>query len=234
MQLICDVSNAVVDAFRPLQMRCDVSVAEESVDLWLHGIIGDDTTQTDSLSIGRILAANRGKPVTMRVNSPGGLAYDGVAMFNAIKGHDATTTAVIEGLAGSAASLAAIACDHVHCQPGSAFHPHYSLVVAIGHQAEIRDALLGQERLDTDLEQMYAEESGRSVKQVKADLIGPNGDGTRFSAEEAVAAGYADKLIVRPGKNTKEAATTRDSMLAARVSQFDVMRKTFDSPMRKR
>jgi len=136
-------------------------------------------------------------------------------------------------LAGSAASLAAIACDNVHCQPGSAFHPHYSLVVAIGHQAEIRDALLMQERLDTDLEQMYAEESGRSVKQVKADLIGPNGDGTRFSAEEAVAAGYADKMIVRQGKAAKPAAITRDNTLAA-MAAFDLMRKTFDSPLRGR
>lgn len=179
-------------------------VTDDSVDVWLHGFVGDEYDAADSQTIGQVLATNRDKPVTLRVNSPGGLAYDGVAIYHAIDQHPQKTTGVIEGLAGSAASLAVIACDHVTCHVGAVFHPHYSLVIAFGHQPEIRDALAIQERLDLDMEVLYAQASGRSIEDVKKDLTGPNGDGTRFSAEQALAAGYVDEII--PANKNKQRA----------------------------
>lgn len=193
------------------------NVTDDAVDIFLHGIVGDEYNQTDSLSISRILTENRGKSVNLRVNSPGGLAYDGVAIYNAIDQHDGPTTGTIEGLAGSAASLAVIACDTVRCHASAAFHPHYSLVMAFGHQADIREALAIQEVLDTELEQVYAEASGRSIEQVKADLMGANGDGTRFTPAEALAAGYVDEVI--PHRKQKQAADVRGvSPVAAAAS----------------
>jgi ATP-dependent protease ClpP protease subunit len=128
-QLHCIAPTAdLLASLRPKQMGVQCAVTDDAVEIFLHGIIGDEYTETDSLSVGRILAANRGKPVTLRVNSPGGLAYDGVAMYNAIDAHDGKTTGIIEGLAGSAASLAVVACDVVKCHSSAAFHPHYSLV----------------------------------------------------------------------------------------------------------
>lgn len=185
-------------------MPVSYAVSDESVDIWLHGAIGDEYTESDALSVSKLLAQNRGKPVNLRVNSPGGLAYDGVAIYNAIDGHDAHTTGTIEGLAGSAASLAVIACDTVRCHSSAVFHPHYSLIGVVGHQADVREALSIMEQLDRDFEDVYAEASGRTKAQVQADLLGPNGDGTRFSAQAALEAGYVDELI--PHKKSKQAA----------------------------
>ena len=120
-------------------------------------------------------------------------------------------------MAGSAASLAVIACDTVRCYQAGVFQPHYSMIMAMGHQAEIRQALATQERLDQDLESVYANASGQSVATVKEQLLGPHGDGTRFSAEQALKAGYVDEVI----KHTKKkgvAAEVKDSVAIQRVA----------------
>jgi|TARA_R110000751_G_scaffold273379_1_gene374109 ATP-dependent protease ClpP protease subunit len=192
-------------------MHVEYNVTDEAVEIMLHGVIGDDFTGTDSQTVARVLSQNRGKSVELRVNSPGGLAYDGVAMFNAIKSHDGATTGIIEGMAGSAASLAVIACDRVLCYQGAVFQPHYSMIMTVGHQADIRDALEKMIKLDGDLEQLYSEQSGQSVAVVKAQLMGSHGDGTRFTAAEALAAGYVDEVISHGKK--KQAAAKLDAAL---------------------
>jgi ATP-dependent Clp protease, protease subunit len=188
--------DSVFDA----EFKITCSVNNDSVEVWLHGIIGDEYTQTDSASISKLLSANRGKPLSLYVNSPGGLAYDGVAIFNAIQSHTGPTTGIIEGLAGSAASLAVMACDTVKAYETSKFHPHYSLCIAMGHKADIQDTLIMMEKLDADLEQLYATRTGNAVDVIKSHLVGPHGDGTHFTATEAKAAGYVDELIPTAGK----------------------------------
>ena len=194
-QLTCKIPARLMASFHDECMPIAYMVSEDTVDIFLHGIVGDEYTQTDSLSIAMLLASNKGKAVNLRVNSPGGLAYDGVAMFNAIGSHDGPTTGIIEGMAGSAASLAVLACDTVKCYASAVFHPHYSIVMAVGHQADVREALAIQMVLDTDLEKRYAEKSGQTIDEVKKQLMGPNGDGTRMSAEIALAAGYVNEII---------------------------------------
>jgi ATP-dependent protease ClpP protease subunit len=205
-QLICKIPSRLMASFSDEALPVQYLVSDDSVDIFLHGIVGDEYTQTDSLSVAQLLASTKGKAVNLRVNSPGGLAYDGVAMYNAIDSHDGPTTGIIEGMAGSAASLAVIACDTVKCYSTAVFHPHYSLIMAMGHQADIREALAIQEVLDSDLETVYSEASGQSLQQVKKDLMGANGDGTRMNAEAALSAGYVDEIIGH--KKQKQAAST--------------------------
>ena len=181
------------------------AVSDQGVEVWLYGIVGDEYTKTDSLSIGQLLSTNKGKPLTMYVNSPGGLAYDGVAIFNAIQSHKGPTTGIIDGLAGSAASLAVMACDTVKAFETAKFHPHYSLCIAAGHKTEIADTLIMMEKLDTDLEKTYAARSGNSIETVKQHLTGPHGDGTHFTAAEAKAAGYVHEIISTNGRKANQA-----------------------------
>lgn len=204
-QLTCKIPQKLMASFHDESMSVQYLVSDDSIDIFLHGIIGDEYTQTDSLSVAQLLAKHKGKPVNLRVNSPGGLAYDGVAMYNAIDAHDGQTTGIIEGMAGSAASLAVIACDTVKCYSSAVFQPHYSLIGVVGHQADLREALGIMEVLDSDLEEVYAEASGQTLDKVKQDLMGPNGDGTRFNAAAALAAGYVDEIIEH--KKQKQAAS---------------------------
>ena len=127
----------------------------------------------------------------------------------------------------SAASLAVVGCDRVKCYEGAVFHPHYSLVLAFGHQPEIRQALAIQERLDLDLEQMYKRVSNQTLAKVRQDLEGPHGDGTTFSAQEAVNAGYVHEVVslwdgtpAPAGVEAEALDRNRRNLLAARTKQM--------------
>ena len=47
--------------------------------------------------------------LTLRINSPGGSVFDGVAIYNALKRHQAKVTVWIDGIAASIASMVAMA-----------------------------------------------------------------------------------------------------------------------------
>ena len=51
--------------------------------------------------------------LTVRINSPGGSVFDGIAIYNALKRHDAAITVWIDGIAASIASMMAMAGDEV-------------------------------------------------------------------------------------------------------------------------
>jgi ATP-dependent Clp protease protease subunit len=51
--------------------------------------------------------------LTLRINSLGGSVFDGVAIYNALKRHDARVTVWIDGIAASIASMIAMAGDEV-------------------------------------------------------------------------------------------------------------------------
>jgi len=198
--------------------------------IWMHGIVGDEFDGLDSHTIGEHIAGlNPTTRVVLHVNSPGGLAYDGISIFNAILGHPGDSVGVIEGTAGSAASLAVMACDTVRCHVGGVFHPHYSLILAIGHKHDLRNALEIVEMLDADLERLYAARSGRSLEQVREDLQGKGGDGTPFNAEQAREAGYVDEIVEvpsrMPGKNEQNEDEEPD---ASRRHRVEILRKRLD------
>ena len=195
---------------------------DDGVEIMLHGFVGDEYTGTDSGTLAQTLSQNRGKPVTLRVNSPGGLAYDGVAIYNAIASHDGPTTGIIEGMAGSAASLAVIAADTVKSYPSGQFVPHYAIGLAYGHQSDLRDALTRLEKLDAEVEQIYAERSGQDLGTVRKQLLGPEGDGTQFSAKEAMEAGYVDEIIELKKKGKTPKYTTTAALHQMRLRLLDI------------
>src|SRR5689334_15856520 len=49
--------------------------------------------------------------INVRINSPGGNVWDGIAIFNLLKQHKAQVHVQVDGIAASAASLVAMAGD---------------------------------------------------------------------------------------------------------------------------
>lgn len=64
-------------------------------------------------SIKEQLAALKGKPIDVYINSDGGMVSAGMAIANMLKRHDAPTTAHIDGWAASIASVIALSCNRV-------------------------------------------------------------------------------------------------------------------------
>lgn len=212
------IENAVKDE----NFRVFYNNTADELEIFLYGVVGDEYTQSDAGSIARILAANRKKPASMRIASHGGLAYDGLAIHNAFADHDGPTTAIIESVAASAASLAAIGADKVKMYANATYHIHEGIGFAYGHIAEIKETIDWLETFNEAAVKTYAAKTGKSEKVMAAALLGANGDGTKYNAQQALEMGFIDEIVeAGSSKKTKPKNDTAklQSMLNYRIAK---------------
>jgi hypothetical protein len=73
--------------------------------------------------------------LNLRVNSPGGDMFDGVAIFNTLRNHEARKVIHVDGLAASAASVIAMAGDEVVMGTGTQLMIHNAWSFMVGDAA---------------------------------------------------------------------------------------------------
>jgi len=129
-------------------------------------------------------------PVTLRINSPGGDVFAGIAIAQAIREYADGVTVKIDGLAASIASVIAIAGREVTAAPGSFVMIHKAWTMMIGNSDDLtREAAL-LEKVDGSLAGQYLAKAGDGTDWVAAMKAE-----TWYTAEEAVAAGLIDSII---------------------------------------
>ncbi len=129
--------------------------------------------------------------ITLHVNSYGGDVFEGLTMMHSLRSHPATVTAIVEGVAASAASFIAVGgADRVVMREGTRMMVHNALSIAMGNADEMDKISSRLRSTSTDIAAIYAERSGRDAAEWQSamDLE------TWFNADEAVAAGLADAV----------------------------------------
>lgn len=129
--------------------------------------------------------------ITVGINSPGGIVFDGIAIMNALKRHPAKVIARIDGLAASAASFIAMAGDEIQTSKYAEMMIHEARGVVMGTAddfKEMRDLLI---RHNESIASVYADRAGGDIK----DWLKLMKNETWFTADEMVAAGLADTII---------------------------------------
>ena len=168
----------------------------DAVEITIYGVVGDTFDGVTPGEVAAILKANRRKPVNVRINSPGGLAYDGITILNSLISHDARVTTTIEGIAASAAAIIAMAGDTIRVFENATLMIHRAWLMTIGnidHHIEIVDNL---RRIDDQIASTIATRRGLAKSKVVKLMEGKDGaDGTSFNATEAKAAGLVDEVI---------------------------------------
>lgn len=129
--------------------------------------------------------------LTVRINSPGGDVFDGIAILNALRNHDGTVTTIVDGLAASAASFIAQAGTHRIMARNSEMMIHDASGLCIGNAKDMGEMVAMLERVSDNIADVYAERSGRGSKDAWRAAMTAE---TWYSAQEAVAAGLADEL----------------------------------------
>lgn len=125
------------------------------------------------------------------VNSPGGDAYDGIAIMNALRRHKAKVEVTVDGLAASAASIICMAADKLIMNRGSELMIHDTWTIAWGSADELRAAAGQLDKLSDSYADCYAQRAGGSREKWRAAMR----DETWYTAEEAVEAGLADEWV---------------------------------------
>lgn len=128
--------------------------------------------------------------LTVRVNSPGGNAFDGINIANAIMRHPGKTVTYVDGLAASAASVIAVASDEVVVSKYGQAMVHDARAGQYGTAKDLRSVADHLEKLSASYANIYADRAGGTVE----DWAQAMADETWYNADEMVAAGLATRV----------------------------------------
>ncbi len=129
--------------------------------------------------------------ITVRINSPGGDVFEGVAIYNRLKQHKANITVYIDGLAASIASIIALAGDKVYIGEGALFMIHLPWTFAMGDRMAMENTI---NRL-MDVEEQLLGIYSKKTKMEKTEIRKMLEDETWMDAEQAIAAGFVDEKV---------------------------------------
>ncbi|MFN6549496.1 head maturation protease, ClpP-related [Mycolicibacterium septicum] len=149
----------------------------------------------------------------IRINSPGGSVFDGIAIYNAIERHPAKVTMYIDGLAGSAASFIAMAGDEIVINRYAKMMIHDASGIVVGAAADMGAMAGVLNMLSQTIAQVYADRAGGTTEQWRQAMLTE----TWYSAEDAVQAGLADR-ISGPASRTKTATPPRQGAYGQAVA----------------
>jgi ATP-dependent protease ClpP protease subunit len=129
------------------------------------------------------------KNIHVRLNSPGGEVFDGLAIHTALKNHPAAVTVEVYGVAGSIASIIAMA-GRLSMPANTFLYIHDPLAIVMGDADDMRDMADALEKIGSGLLSTYMAKSGKDEKTVKKWMA----NDTWFTAQEALEAGLADEV----------------------------------------
>lgn len=191
---LLQMASANASASKPLRAE---SVGREAT-VYLHGVIGGWLGDVDETEFVKALAGIDADVIHLRIDSPGGDVFAARAMMTAISQHSAKIVAHVDGLAASAATGICMACDEVEITQGGGFMIHNAWTIAIGNKDEMLKTGELLEKIDAGLTNDYARRTGKDKSDIKTWMDNE----TWFSADEAVANGFADRVIEVVGKRT--------------------------------
>jgi len=179
----------------------------------IYDVIGEDSWTGNGFTAKRMSAALRSigaRDVTVKINSPGGDFFEGVAIYNLLREHPAAVTVRVMGLAASAASIIAMAGDRIEMGRGAFLMIHNAWAVAIGNRHDMRAAADTLEPFDAAMAGIYEHRSGLAAKKV-AELMDAE---TWLAAAQAVEMKFADAVI--DDEATTDGSTSARADLAAK------------------
>lgn len=169
------------------------AAADGAAEIFLYDAIGDWGVSAADFAVA--LSALKGQAVRIRINSPGGDAFAGMAMYELIRQHDGEVEARVDALAASAASYLMLGASRVTLAENATVMIHKAWGMTIGNADEMRATAAILDRLDGQQAQIFSSETGKSIDEIMAALAAE----TWFTAQEAVDFGIAD-AIVEPSK----------------------------------
>ncbi len=164
-----------------------IALSVERAEITLSGIVGIDF---DAETVSDALALLSG-PVRIRLNSGGGIAFDGTAIHSVLSDYRGHKTIIVHGIAASAASVIMMAGDRIEMAAGSVLmihDPSQDITSYRGTSGEHRRVADSLDKISDAVAQIYAQRSGKPVGEIRQIMAAESW----FTPEEAVAAGFAD------------------------------------------
>lgn len=194
-----------------LTPRAEEGLVDGVAELWLYDPIdswgGDWGVSAKEFTVALAELPDSVQTIRLYINSPGGEIWDALAIVNQLIRHPARTVAVVDGIAASAASMIAAACDELRMGVGAQLMIHDAWNIAIGDEAAMLAAAARLSRDSDTIAAIYAAKAGGTIEGWR-ELMRAE---TWYDPAEAVAAGLADSLADDVDKDaTKARAQAHD------------------------
>lgn len=202
---------------KPLGYRFVNDAADPTTtELWLYDEIGmwgiaaaDVIDQLMSVSTPNL---------RVRINSPGGDVFDGIAIMNALASFNGTVTGVVDSLCASIATAIAMACETLTMSPGSQMMIHPASGICFGDATDMQQMANVLSFQTANIAGLYANRAGGEPAGWLALMQAE----TWMTADEAVSCGLADAtgVVKQSGTAVVPAAPSWDDMWDLSVFRF--------------
>jgi ATP-dependent protease ClpP protease subunit len=134
----------------------------------------------------------------LRINSPGGSVFEGIAIANAVRSHPANVTVQVDGIAASIASVIAMAGDRIEMAPNSMLMIHDASGVCLGNASDMEEMAELLDLISDNIADAYASRAGGTRDQWRDRMRAE----TWYLPEDAVENGLADEAVQVPKSGT--------------------------------
>lgn len=158
--------------------------------LTLYGDVGAvefDSPGFTAKDVRDALDAHGPGDITINLNSAGGIALEGLAIYNALKAHAGRITVNVDAIAASAASLIVMAGDVINMREGALMMIHDPRAITAGTSKDHRQSADRLDLLSHQFRDIYANRTGLSAKAI-GDLMAAE---TWFDGDLAIKKGFA-------------------------------------------
>ena len=185
----------------------------------IYGNIGYDWWSGDGITANWFArefdaALASGEDIEIRINSPGGSVFEGIAIYNKIASNNEKVTTVVDGIAYSMGAIIAMAGKQRKAMKNATVMLHNVSGGAYGNANDLRGALEMMEKLDDAMVESLAQFTGLSSNDVKSKWFDYR-DHT-LTAKEALAAKLLTEVIDLNAENlpTNVSAMSKEQLFA--------------------
>lgn len=170
-------------------------VSESDADLYIYGDIvsyrfDDSEVSANSLKSDLELLGELSN-INVHINSYGGDTFQGLAIYNLLKKHNAKVNIFVDGIAASSASIIAMAGDKVYMPRTSLMMIHNCWTYAIGNAEELRKVAEDMDKIAEAYKSAYM--SKVNISKDKLDELLTKE--TYLTADECIQMGFADEIL---------------------------------------
>jgi HK97 family phage prohead protease len=163
---------------------------DEPATVWIYDEVGG-SFGVEAEQFARDLDEITAREILVRVNSPGGSVFDGIAIYNSLRQHPARIVVSVDSLAANIASVIAMAGDEVRMHPGSQMMIHDALGVERGQAADMAKMSTFLDRQSDNIAGIYRRKAGGTTADWRELMLAE----TWAFADEAVQLGLADVVV---------------------------------------
>lgn len=188
--------------------------ADDMRILFLNGVISDETWFGDEVTpevFRKELYSGEGE-VTVWINSPGGDVFAAAQIYTMLMEYPWPVHVRIDALAGSAASVVAMAGTDVAMSPVAMMMIHNPATITIGDAQEIQKTVDMLSEVKESILNAYELKSNLP----RARIAGLMDDETWMNAKKAVELGFADRVLYTEGKEDADVESMLFSCAAVR------------------